>query len=158
MTWTRLAMPGGVQGRAKTRRTRALGVGRDDVDRAGGERHVGLLGGRAEEHDRGRARGHDPLDDLEAAGMQGEVEQDGVRAGGADEGHGLLGGLRSAEHLDAGHLQEMAEACETHMGAGDDDGRDPAFRDDRRADVGRGHRHATPSRCAASWNRVIPVF
>ena len=79
---------------------------------------------------------HDPFDDLEAAGVEREVEQHGVRAEGAHELHGLLDRLGSAEHLDAGHLQQMAEAGESHVGARDDDGRDRACRFDRRAHVG----------------------
>ena len=77
--------------RLATRRWRAAGCVRrgaggdverpDDVDRAGGDGRLGVLGGRAADHDRRGPAGHDPLDGLEPAAEEVEVDEDGVRAG-----------------------------------------------------------------------------
>ena len=74
------------QGTGVDRRPEALGAGGDDVDRAGGQRLGGGLGRGTGEHDGGRAARHDVLDDLQAAGGQGEVEQHGVGVRGRPPG------------------------------------------------------------------------
>ncbi len=132
------------QGAGVDRGPEALGAGRDAVDGAGGQRLGGGLGGRAGEHDRGRAVGHDAFDDVEAAGRERQVEQDRVRGARADEIDRLVDGLREPEHLDARGLQQGAEAGQPHVGARDDDRGDRSGRLHRRARVLQRRRHSRP--------------
>ena len=120
----------------------------DDVDGAGGERGLRLAGGVPAHDDGGGSGGHDPLDGLEAALEEVEVEQHGGRAALEHQALRGLGVPGDAGDLEAraGHeaLELVGPGCGRDHHDGDRRARDGA------CDVHRRHVASVPRQRGAA--------